>query len=385
MMSIIVRYLHRDEYDRAAEFLDTHWTKNHIFVLSKPLFDWSYDRADVWDQDSYSVAAGFDGEDVVGFMGAIPYVFNRYGKSELALWMTNWMVANTHRGMHLGSKLYEIFQRDPFKIITGFGLNERVAEIYRSWNWHVVDNIPRHVCFIKEFEEDSSSIITSVHLDLSASQVKQMVKFYTIDQNQFLCSDYDILARNELLKIWDDKGWNIFSRKSVGAARDAHYLKWRYLHHPIYRYNIISIKDDSGVGICIWRLEKIKTSIMNSKELSFARVVEFIPSSLGNAKALLFELTNVLKKSDINGFDYFGYHGVIGNWLISHGVKQIDDHPDGVFIPFLFQPLSSEKAQIRSMQSIDLPPPNYPLRLSCDWYWTKSDSDQDRPNRLPDV
>lgn len=78
--------------------------------------------------------------------------------------------------------------------------------------------------------------------------------------------------------------------------------------------------------------------------------------------------------------DFYGYHGQTREWLQEMGFRVSDAHPDGPYFPSRFQPLDGKGGGIMSaifLQDSALPCSN---DSECPWYWTKSDSDQDRPN-----
>ena len=54
-------------------------------------------RADLWDQEGYSFALMEDKDEIVGILGAIPFVFNRLGQSFRAVWFANYMVRPEYR------------------------------------------------------------------------------------------------------------------------------------------------------------------------------------------------------------------------------------------------------------------------------------------------
>ena len=78
--------------------------------------------------------------------------------------------------------------------------------------------------------------------------------------------------------------------------------------------------------------------------------------------------------------DFYGYHGGTRKLLQELGFKGASIHPDGGALPSRFQPLDGKGGGI--MSAIFLRDAKSPTRDDCEcpWYWTKSDSDQDRPN-----
>jgi hypothetical protein len=168
----------------------------------------------------------------------------------------------------------------------------------------------------------------------------------------------------------------------IGAARNYQYLSWRYSQHPCFRYRFITVAEGNRTGLLIWRLETIRrlTSVGLEEVDRIARVLEFLPVSSNNAKQLLSSFVSALSEAKALGADYYGYYGESREWLQEFGFLEVSSHPDGGAIPSRFQPLEGNGGQILSSVFIQDNVPTCSTDLGCGWYWTKSDSDQDRPN-----
>jgi hypothetical protein len=105
-----------------------------------------------------------------------------------------------------------------------------------------------------------------------------------------------------------------------------------------------------------------------------------MPVSPRNARDLIGRFLHELDSSGALGADYYGYHGEIGAWLEDTGFLPVQASADGKAIPSRFQPLDDKGGGIMSAMFLHDPIPSCSTRPDCAWYWTKSDSDQDRPN-----
>ena len=65
-MAVLFRYARYDEYPEIARFLNDYWAKDHIYVRSRPLFDWTFSRRGQWEEGTYSFAVAEDqvGQDI---------------------------------------------------------------------------------------------------------------------------------------------------------------------------------------------------------------------------------------------------------------------------------------------------------------------------------
>jgi len=132
----------------------------------------------------------------------------------------------------------------------------------------------------------------------------------------------------------------------------------------------------------VWRLETIRTETPEGRrDLDrIGRLVEFLPVSSGNAEALLNSFLLELEREGAMAADFYGYHGETRKWFQEMGFQQSNIHPDGPMLPSRFQPLDGKGGGI--MSAIFLKDGKAPCSddFASPWYWTKSDSDQDRPN-----
>jgi hypothetical protein len=113
---------------------------------------------------------------------------------------------------------------------------------------------------------------------------------------------------------------------------------------------------------------------------NIARLVEFMPVSEGNAEQLVAAFLNEARKAGAFGADYYGFHGPSRRQLVQAGLKMTQSHEAGEHIPSRFQPLDGKGGEILSAGMLEGGIPECEISDDCPWYWTKADSDQDRPN-----
>jgi hypothetical protein len=139
------------------------------------------------------------------------------------------------------------------------------------------------------------------------------------------------------------------------------------------------IADGTNIGLIIWRVEMTSKANLNGQLEEYfpiARIVEFLPISDSNALDLMSEF---IKHSDSLGViagDFYCYNEEICQILNRIGFLTSNIHT-GVMLPNYTQPVAngsviSSAIKLAQGHKIDA---NSPA-----WYWTRSDSDQDRPN-----
>ncbi|MGE0821936.1 MAG: GNAT family N-acetyltransferase [Candidatus Binatia bacterium] len=376
-MTLEFRYAGTDEYGKISRFLDEHWAKDHVYVRSPRLFEWTFARTDLLEHDGYSVILAEDKGRLIGILGTIPFRFNLLGRSLRGAWLANYVVRAEYRRGPAALQLLGVLRQSPYNTTIAFGVNPGIAAIYRVLRWHVLEEIPRNVIVLPKAEGRMTALLRLANPDWSIDRATVVARRFTITEVPSISARaYDTLPAD-----WDDH-WAQFATRTVGAARDHHYLSWRYLHHPVFSYRFIVIPDGEHAGLAVWRLETIlRATPQGRTEIDrFGRLVEFLPTSRRNAEALLVRFLCELTEADAVGADYYGFHGEMRMWLEEFGFCGVANHPDGHRIPSRFQPLDDKGGRILSAVFARDGAPPCSIEPHCVWYWTKSDADQDRPN-----
>lgn len=372
---IRVRYAEQGDYDTIARFLDEHWAKNHVYVRERGLFDWTF-RRPLWDREGYSFALAEDGRDLVGIVGGIPFALNRFGERSLGIWPVNHQVLHDRVTGLTAIQLLNAFRREPFTTIIDYGHRDSLIPIYRPPRWQRLQEMPRHLAVLPGCGERMQRLLALAHPAWPAERAAALAGAFALDALPRAPA-----WRSELPDGWDAQ-WDAFARTSVGPARDLEYLTWRYAEHPLFRYRPIAVEGNDGTGLAVWRLEEIRHGATGEVVDRLGRLVEFLPASRRNAEALLAAFWSDLASADALGADYHGFHGGHGAWLRELGFRGLEAAPDGQEVPSRFQPLDGKNpgSRIQSAILLDGGLPPCAVGPENPWYWTKSDSDQDRPN-----
>ena len=377
-MEVELRYLQAGEYPVAARFLHEFWAPNHAYVRMPALFDWAFGPRPEWDHDSYSFAIARQAGEDIGILGGTPFVFNNHGRQSHGVWLANWMVREGFRGGTTAMRLLRQFTRPPYDPTIAFGINPAVARFYALLGGKLIADIPRHFMVLPEASGRMLKLLGAAYPDWEDTRARALVHCFEV------MADNPNPPAGGGIPDWPAwaRTWQTLSISMVGAARSADYLLWRYIHHPCFEYRFISALETEGVGILVWRLEKIHFTLPDGStgEDYLGRVVEFLPASRRNGFHLLSLLTQALREEGAMGADFYGYHAPFGAWMSEWGFHRVTDHPDGCHLPARFQPLVSGGGQLRSAVFSEIQAPSYPSSPGEEWYWTKSDSDQDRPN-----
>lgn len=377
-MAVEFRYATLDEYPQVSSFIDQHWSSGHVYTRMRKLFDWTFHREGHWDPATYSVSLAMNGGELVGILGGIPFTFNRFGIASKAVWIVNYVVRADHRKGATALQLLSSFRRAEFAAVVAFGINPATVTIYQVLRGKVLPEIPRHFLIMPGQSARMVRILQTAYPEWTVNRANELVLAFQLEGTRIAPSQ----VGHSIPASWDDRDWPELASQTMGASRDGDYLAWRYQRHPVFEYRIVTVNDGLRTGLAIWRLETIRRATPGGREDldSIARLVEFLPTSSENAGPLFAALVKEVESAGAMAIDYYGYHGDTNKSLQDLGFRDVECHVDGKAIPARFQPLDGKGGGILSaifMQGNETPHAN---GSECPWLWTKSDSDQDRPN-----
>jgi hypothetical protein len=377
-MGLDFRFAQLDEYPRISSFLHKYWAQDHVYCRMPDLFDWTFRRADRWDPQLYCFAVAEDAGELAGILGGIPFRFNQFGQSSNGMWIVNYVIRPDHRKGSAALRLLSQFRRPEFNPVIAFGINPATSAIYRVLRGQVLDEIPRHFLVLPEAGERMAGLLQSTSTDWTEDRSREMADAFALRRPLSKSIETgDVIPRS-----WDACEWPAIAQRTIGAARDSAYLTWRYRRHPVFEYRFLTVRDGEMSGLAVWRLETIRKQTPEGRvDLDrIGRLLEFLPASAANAEALFSAFVRALRQEDALGADFYGYHGQTRCLLRQLGFREAAFHPDGRSIPSRFQPLDGKGGGILSAMFLQSDLPACGDAGDCPWYWTKSDSDQDRPN-----
>ena len=377
-MALDFRFARLDEYPSISAFLHEFWAQNHIYCRERSLFDWTFRRSDQWPADSYSFCVAEDNGELAGILGGIPFRFNKFGATSNGMWIVNYVIRPDHRKGSAALQLLSQFRKPEFNPVIAFGINPATSAIYRVLRGQVLDEIPRHVMVLPGAEDRMANVLQTAYPDWTADRAREMADAFVVRS----VPNVKVETSHVIPKSWDSNEWPAIAERTIGAARDGAWLNWRYRKHPLFEYRFIAAREGDLTGLAVWRLETIRRQTPEGRvDLDkIGRLVEFLPSSIANGEALMSAFARQLTEAGAFGADFYGYHGQTRCMLRQFGFREASHHPDGRAIPSRFQPLDNKGGGILSAMFMQSEAPACADAAECPWYWTKSDSDQDRPN-----
>lgn len=376
-MPVDFRYAEDRDYPVISRFLDEHWGRNHVYCREPRLFDWTFRRPGHWARDQYSFALAEDRGELVGILGGIPFHFNCLGRRSKGAWIANYAVRPDYRRGPVALQLLGQFRRPEFAACVAFGITQASAVIYKVMRGEVLEPIPRLFAVLPGNRERMQRLLAIDHPDWTEERAEGLARHFLLDTLPAAGA-----FENAIPEDWDLVDWPAIASTTIGAARDLDYLRWRYLGHPLFRYRVVAVREGRRTGLAVWRLETIRRQTPGGREDvdRIGRVVEFLPASRVNAGNLAAALFQEICAAGAFAADVYSYHGPARARLAEAGFRSTADHPDGALVPSRFQPLDGKGGAILSAMFVDRSLPACSAAADCPWYWTKSDSDQDRPN-----
>jgi hypothetical protein len=376
-MSVEFRFARLDEYQQVSDFLDQHWATGHVYTRMRNLFDWTFHRPGHWDPETYSFSLAVDGGELIGILGGIPFTLNRFGETSKAVWIVNYVIRVDHRKGATALQLLSSFRRTEFSAVVAFGINPATVAIYQVLRGKVLPEIPRHFLVMPGQENRMAHTLRIAYPDWPEERAQDLVSAFRLTDVPKAPSRFG----TTIPQSWNERDWPELAQHTIGAARDADYLDWRYRQHPVFDYRFVTVEDEKRTGCAVWRLETIRRQTPEGQQDvdKIARLVEFLPASAANAEPLFAAFLKDVDGAGAMGADFYGYHGETRRLFQEMKFRGAETHAEGRALPSRFQPIDGKGGGILSaifLQDSETPTANG----SSSWYWTKSDSDQDRPN-----
>ncbi len=376
-MNIEYRFAKDDEYPAIARFLNDHWAAGHVYVRSEELFRWTFARDHAGDQHGFTVAVAVLNGELAGILGGIPFGLNLFGKSFRGVWMANYVIREDCRRGPAALKLLNMLRGGEYDATVAFGITAATTNIYRLLRGQVLPPAPRHILILPEAIDRAVELLRIAHPDWTGNAAEELARRYAQEPSIEPASRIGDTIPDD----WDETNWAFIAPGTVGAKRDLTYLHWRYTRHPVFHYRVITVPASPRTGLLIWRSEVIHRASDGglSPVDRIARLVEFLPASEENARALAGAFLEQIRLEGALGADYYGFHGPTGAILERLGFRRATV-PDADAFPSRYQPLDGKSGNILSAAFLPPGTPECTNEWTCPFYWTKSDSDQDRPN-----
>lgn len=365
-----IRFFKKTEKTLLKTAINTLWAANHILSRDEKLLDFMFSNYPnsnlITDEDELNFLGAWENGEVIGLLGVMPFTFNNKGKKGMACCLTNWIVNPEYRHQGAGLALINYVHNLKPDMILSLGVSLEGSKVYKLMRWDIVEDVPR---WIGLGDKNSTVKLLLQHDEKPTRHWNEVQRVNT--NSTYNISEITSLDDNQ----WNDFYWKVFAKGSVGIARDASFINWRYLQHPHFNYRVIVCKEGNQYkGIAVVRFEKIL------ENQTIGRIVEFISSDQDSSVQLANAVISLEER--VLFYDYYCFSNISSWGLEAVGFKRILKSEDDQYVlPSRFQPIDYKNT---SMLSAVYLPDKFkdkwnPLTDQV-WYITKGDSDQDRPN-----
>jgi hypothetical protein len=345
-------------------FIDRHWNAGHVLSRDRELLCWQHPHPRD-DRISVLLADGPD-DGIAGILGIIPAGFCARGQRLDAAWMAMWMVRPELRRDQVGLRLLTRVMGETDGLVAALGGNQTTMRILRSLRFHTVESVPR---WVRPVSLDALEALLDAAGEPARAPHKRRGR--APRPGSQIGGGVRTLTWSEGGERWDGP-WARLSRGLVGTWRDAAYLRWRYLEHPRFRYEVrLAERKGEVVALLAYRRQPVAAA-----GADVVRVVEAIGDEEAVA-SLTAEALDALGDDRLALIDFYCTGARFGAPL-----ERVGFVPEPRYgpLPSLFQPLDATRTRLTGAFWSAAGPSTHALLAGPDAYFTRSDGDQDRPN-----
>lgn len=344
-----------NDFENFCNFVKKQFHDKYI-LSNKDFLYWQYKNN---KKNKLSIDIIKYNEKILGYLGIIQNKFSYFGNQIQSKCFANLMIDKSIRKIGLGASLIKNSEKNS-DILYLIGYNSNVAKVYKQLDWNINFDLNRFIYIINNINTSELSLIKieKSNIDYNANN-----KNFKIEK----INSFD----NYFNLFWE----KIKNKYSLTVYRDKNYLKWRFENHPILKYDIFkAIYKNEIVSYIILRIEKFE-------KYKVARIIDFI-SYDDFEKNILYEIIKYYKKEKIDFIDFFFTGNFHMKSLKKIGFENAQIYPYNS-IPMLFNPIDRKRKTINfSFKLINKKLYNENIYNINNWYITKADGDQDRPNIL---
>jgi hypothetical protein len=363
-MSLTMRWLGTDELSYGQACIDRLWRAGHVLARDPALFAWQFRTGPEPGTLGFLVAE--EAGAAVGCIGMMALSCHRQGRPFPGAALTNFIVDPSYRAGGTGLEILRVAYAG-LGLVSSIGINERVARLYRMLGQHTLI-MPRYVCLAHR----PAMATLLAHCD---NPDGRDLDRYAVCSPLALPSAVPGHAVSPLtaadLQAWDRAWTELFAPRLHGVVKDAAYLRWRYLEHPVFRYDLLLVRDDRGAvrGLAVLR------EIPLPGEVSAVRVLDFLAADAAAGRTLAGAVARQVPPRA--AFVEYICLGEAWRPLAEMGLS-----PDGAdLFSVYFNPPDFRHHAIIGALHLDVPGATpTPFVSSPEMYMTIADGDQDRPN-----
>jgi hypothetical protein len=267
-----------------------------------------------------------------------------------------------------------------YEAIFALGINDIAEPVYPVLGYEMLPDMPR---WVRVFDVDGAvALLTDSDRRHSVSALRQWCAKFSAESASAARDGDDVSVVDweaDLGPEWDRFWTDHVAPFQVGPSKDSSYLTWRYIEHPTFDYQVrVARQASTGrlLGMTVFRVERIR-----DREERVLRILELLSSPEAETP-LARSVVQAARDHQVVFADFYNTSTRLSGALGSMGLRLCVPDKEGPGFPSRFQPL--EPGHFRIVGGFWLTERlrakiGTPLDLE-EFYITRSDGDQDRPN-----
>jgi hypothetical protein len=334
---------------RWSNFIGESYANPHYVMLSPTFLRWQFFDNPANKTGGYTLWVIEHKDEIVAQLGFVPFLgLTRSGEAVEGAYPINLMITPEYRSVGLGATLLKrLLKLSP--CLLNPGVNEAGATLGEGLGMANLHVLHRYIAVIDK--QAAQALAYNGRLPRGVEEADPPAA--------------DVIRA---MTLPDELGAELaFPRPAYGARRNRDFLRWRYESHPAFNYEFLFSPDYRSALV-----------FHEEREMDSGSLILRVVDLLSRPEHQLALLSAVVLAAKIRGaaiVDFFCSLDFYEPALIAAGFFGEETHADGR-IATLFQPLDFKKTGILVLASC----PGWQKGRLEDWYVTKADSDQDRPN-----
>lgn len=340
-------------------FLARTYPPDYVLEVNEALFHWQFRDTPGHHEPGYHLKLALLDKEIVGCLGFIPVEITMSGQIVRGAWTANWMVDTELRRLGVGVLLMRELMRQ-FDVVLVVGLSREAHDLLGRMRWTDFGCLFRYVCVL-DVKAVGCLLETGRFSRFEAGRCQQLPRHteITVQSVSRFCDEATLL--------WDA----VWGRVGAGTRRSAEFLNWRYAFHPVFVYRLFEARRAGRlIGFSVYRVEEVR-----ELPARVGRIVELV-SERDQEGHLLEAMQDDARAQGVALLDFFCASQRFSGVLAQCGFLPGEEEP-AVRIPILYQPLDRRRTGIPFMAYLGKV---QGAGSTKDWYVTKGDGDQDRPN-----
>lgn len=355
---IIIRQAEHTEHLRIISYLQINWRANHVFTQSPEFFAWQHADSENLRLLTYVIAERITAEssEIIGILGYMPFRRFDINLESNSLSLAIWHVKKNAGTPGLGLQLLNWLKKNKTPdFIAAIGLSEVVIPIYQAFKYT-----------LGKLHQSALFGPSPTHLEIASG----------VPDGAFRPLPNNPSIELRALKRSDGQDPHFYSRinqlgNAVMPVKSWLYLIGRFFDHPIYKYSIYAVLDNTQISaILVLRVVQINLPTGLHRIL---RIIDMLGPSemLAKAAPALQKLIIEHKSEYLDVMQ----SGINPETLRDSGFIDSELIPELV-LPNYFEPFEKKNIEIKIAYKCMSQEKNNIIRLM------RADSDQDRPSQI---